>query len=55
MTNEEIVRLAQKKWSEDGRIEIDNDAKISLSYDPGTEPAKIKGAYVQAWVWVDLI
>lgn len=30
-------------YSEDGRIEIDNDAVISRSED---------GAYVQAWAWV---
>jgi hypothetical protein len=37
-------------WATDGHIELDDDARVSLSRkDDGT----VRGAYVQAWVWVD--
>jgi hypothetical protein len=38
-------KRAKAEWQEDGSVEIDDDAKVSLGDD--------KGAYVQAWVWVD--
>lgn len=33
----------------DGELEIDPDAEVSVSMDGDT----VRGAYVQAWVWVD--
>jgi hypothetical protein len=38
-----IVAEAKAEYSEDGRIEIDDNAILSRSEE---------GAYVQAWVWV---
>ena len=35
---------ARRLWYEDGEIEIDEGATVSVSDDGG--------AYVQAWVWV---
>ena len=35
---------ARRLWCEDGEIEIDEGATVSVSDDGG--------AYVQAWVWV---
>ncbi|MCP4900088.1 MAG: hypothetical protein GY906_24220 [bacterium] len=40
-----IREAADARWNCDGEIEIDDDAVVSVSDDPG--------AYVQAWVWVD--
>lgn len=42
--NEIIRTLAKDEHQEDGRCEIDDDAKVSEDKD--------NGAYVQAWVWV---
>lgn len=39
-----IVALARALHEEDGKVEIDDDAKLSAGTDNGT--------YVQAWVWV---
>lgn len=44
LDNDEWIRLAREEWQEDGSIEIDDDAVVSISSDGG--------AYVQAWVWV---
>lgn len=41
-----LRELAREKWAREGECEIDDDAVVSVSRD--------KGAYVQAWVWVDL-
>lgn len=40
----EIVEHARDNYEEEGRIEIDDDAKLSDGDDNGT--------YVQAWVWI---
>jgi hypothetical protein len=40
-----ILELAGEQWAEDGKVEIDDDAKVS--------EGDANGAYVQAWVWVD--
>ena len=37
---------ARKLYHQDGQIEIDSDARVSMGDD--------NGAYVQAWVWVPL-
>ena len=42
----EIRAMAKDRWHRDGEIEIDDNAKVSVSGDG-------EGAYVQAWVWVD--
>jgi hypothetical protein len=55
---EAIAAISDDKWrqmakdehQEDGRVEIDDNAAISLS----EASEGIVGAYVQAWVWVDL-
>lgn len=44
---EEAIReLARDKYARDGELEIDATATVSEGSDDG--------AYVQAWVWVDL-
>lgn len=40
-----IIDLARAEHQEDGKLEIDEDAKLSEGDD--------NGAWVQAWVWVD--
>ena len=44
MTDNEFIDRARAEYGEEGRIEIDDGAKISR----GSE----YGAYVAAWVWV---
>jgi hypothetical protein len=46
MSDEEYREAAKKTYAEEGRIEIDADAKISHNNNNG-------GAYVAAWVWVE--
>jgi hypothetical protein len=41
--------LASEEYAEEGRIEFDDDAEVSLS----EEGDAIRGAYVQAWVFVE--
>ena len=43
----QIRALACERWAEDGKLDIDDTAKVSM----GTDEAN--GAFVQAWVWVD--
>ena len=52
---DKLRETARVEWHEDGSVEIDDNARVSLSFDEETEEKKnvIKGAYVQAWVWVD--
>lgn len=45
--------LAQSLITRNGEIEIDEDAVVSLSEDEADTGDGIRGAYVQAWVWVD--
>lgn len=48
MKDEEWIRdSARELYEEEGRIEVDYDASVSIGEDG-------KGAYVQAWVWVPL-
>lgn len=42
------VKLAEELYHEEGEVEIDGDAIVSLTQEY-EEP---KGAYVMAWVWV---
>ena len=44
MTNERYVQAARAQCS-DGELEVDENAVVSRGSD--------KGAYVQAWIWVD--
>lgn len=44
ITDEHYRKAADRIYSSEGEIEIDDDAKVSRGDDPG--------AYVQAWVWV---
>ena len=37
--------MAKSKWTDEGQIEIDDGAIVSISDDGG--------AYVAAWVWID--
>jgi hypothetical protein len=39
------------KWHRDGEIEVDDTGLVSLSENHGGDGC-IRGAYVQAWVWV---
>jgi hypothetical protein len=48
---ENVVKLAKAKWEDEGELEIDDSALISVSME---DDGSIRGAYVQAWVWVDL-
>jgi hypothetical protein len=43
---EDYVTVAKKMHHNDGTLEIDEGAAVSMGNDPG--------AYVQAWVWVYL-
>ncbi len=42
--------IAKQVWHKDGEIEVDDDAEVSVSLDPEGNP---RGAYVQAWVYVE--
>ena len=46
-TDKQLIATAKKLYHDEGSIEIDDAAKISMDDDPATD-----GAYVQAWVWV---
>lgn len=41
---EDYIRRAKEQYEEEGAVEIDENAVISVGSDPGV--------YVQAWVWV---
>lgn len=41
---EDYIRRAKEQYEEEGSIEIDDNAVLSVGMD--------KGVYVQAWVWV---
>ena len=47
-SDEVLVELAREEHQRCGEIEVDDDAVVCRGCDP------ITGAYVQAWVWVDL-
>jgi hypothetical protein len=42
-----IRELAVEKWEKEGTVEFDDYPTVSLDLEK-------KGAFVQAWVWVDL-
>jgi len=46
-TDEQVVEYAQRALSEEGEIEIDDDAKVSRGAANDD-----RGAYVAAWLWV---
>lgn len=46
-----IRQEAIEHYQEEGKIEIDEGATVSIDDSPGAE---ITGAYVMGWVWVDL-
>lgn len=56
-SKEELEKTARQsaidQYHRDGSIEIDENAKVSLSYDDDEASGVVQGAYVQAWVWVD--
>lgn len=41
------IAAAQRLYTDEGRIEVDETATLSMSDPPDG------GTYVQAWVWVD--
>ena len=45
---QEYWERAYQKWHDEGEVEIDDNAKVSLAMDENG----VVGAYVQAWVWV---
>lgn len=46
---ERLYRQAAKDvWAEDGKIIVDDEAKVDSPFED-----ERRGAYVQAWVWVD--
>jgi hypothetical protein len=47
--HDEAYRIAAaEKYEDEGTLEIDNNAIVSIDSDDG----ETEGAYVQAWVWV---
>jgi hypothetical protein len=46
-TDEQVVEYARRALAKEGEIEIDDDAKVSRSFDN-----EDRGAYVAAWLWV---
>lgn len=48
ITDERIRELAKSQYHREGECEVDDNAQVSLC--EGGDP----GAYVQAWVYVDL-
>lgn len=49
----EILAVSQAKaqWEKEGEIEFDDESLVCVCEDESEKP---HGAYVQAWVWVDL-
>ena len=45
---EKLLRQAAKEQEEDGFLEVDNNAEVSMSDSPEDEG----GAYVAAWLWI---
>lgn len=45
MTRQEYIKQARAEYQSEGKIEIDDNAKLSRGTD--------NGAYVEAWVWVE--
>lgn len=43
----QMVLAAQRRYHDEGTIEVDENAKVSRAVGNGDG-----GAYVQAWVWV---
>jgi len=41
---EDYIQRAKAQYEEEGSVEIDDNAKLSVGMD--------KGVYVEAWVWV---
>ncbi len=52
-SNKVFIAAAKRLYHQEGIIEIDDDAKISLA-DQVDDSCSTPGAYVQAWVWVDI-
>ncbi len=54
----QLGELARSQYAREGEIEIDDDAEVSIAHDHGRggpcHNADPDGAYVQAWLWVDL-
>jgi hypothetical protein len=46
---EAFVQAAQRQYSDEGTLEIDDEALVSWT---SPEEGGSGGAYVQAWVWV---
>lgn len=46
--------LARQNYEQDGEIEFDDDAEVSLAFSGKEGDLKATGAYVQAWVYVEL-
>jgi len=44
--NDKIRQACKAKWEDEGELEIDDDAIVSVSE---------RGAYVSVWIWVDAI
>lgn len=47
--DDQIRAMAQARYGDEGALEIDDGAVVSISEDQKGP----RGAYVQAWVWVD--
>lgn len=41
--------IAKDEWQQDGEIEIDDNAVVSIP----EEDEELRGAYVQAWIWIE--
>ena len=49
---EAVRTTARNKLHKAGEVEIDEDAKVSLSHDEYGDKYRLRGAYIQAWLWL---
>jgi len=52
-TDREFREAAREQWQRDGELEIDDKAVVSRPH-PDLDPSDGAGAYVAAWVWVNI-
>ena len=53
LTARQVVKLASDKYHEEGRLEIDPTATDLQAKARVSCADPTRGAYVQAWVWID--
>jgi hypothetical protein len=45
-------KAARRLYHDEGHIEVDEKAEVSISTDGRWKEGQARGCYVQAWVWV---